>query len=145
MVSHDGICLAQMKKDSDFLKRKDEVADFNSKHKWLKRGISMTHCRYVCSHVAVSLCKLKDPVLWRISCTYCWNLLLHAGFCMLLLCLQRCSLSPLLQSAHALQCSTWRDHTEGLQLHENIRGTSILSIDAGSAEQCSCSLLGSIT
>ena len=49
------MCFAQMKKDSDFLKRKDEVADFNSKHKWLKRGISMTHCRSVCSHSAAGL------------------------------------------------------------------------------------------
>ena len=35
----------QMKKDSDFLKRREEVAEFNKKHKWVKRGISMTHCR----------------------------------------------------------------------------------------------------
>ena len=35
----------QMKKDSDFLKRREEVARFNKKHKWVKRGISMTHCR----------------------------------------------------------------------------------------------------
>ena len=55
MVLDSGICFAQMKKDSDFLKRKDEVADFNSKHKWLKRGISMTHCRCVCSHLAAGL------------------------------------------------------------------------------------------
>ena len=46
-----------MKKDSDFLKRKDEVADFNSKHKWLKRGISMTHCRCVCSSSGCGSCK----------------------------------------------------------------------------------------
>lgn len=37
--------VSQMKKDSDFLKRREEVAAFNKKHKWLKRGISMTHCR----------------------------------------------------------------------------------------------------
>ena len=48
------MCFGQMKKDSDFLERKDEVADFNSKHKWLKRGISMTHCRFVCSHLAAA-------------------------------------------------------------------------------------------
>ena len=48
-----------MKKDSDFLKRKGEVADFNSKHKWLKRGISMTHCRYVCFRLAVGLKKQR--------------------------------------------------------------------------------------
>jgi len=36
----------QMKKSSDFLKRREEVTEFNKKHKWLKRGISMTHCRY---------------------------------------------------------------------------------------------------
>ena len=35
----------QMKKDSDFLKRREEVAAYNKKHKWVKRGISMTHCR----------------------------------------------------------------------------------------------------
>ena len=34
-----------MKKDSDFLKRREEVAAYNKKHKWVKRGISMTHCR----------------------------------------------------------------------------------------------------
>ncbi len=36
----------QMKESSDFLKRREEVTEFNKKHKWLKRGISMTHCRY---------------------------------------------------------------------------------------------------
>ena len=36
----------QMKKSSEFLKRREEVTEFNKKHKWLKRGISMTHCRY---------------------------------------------------------------------------------------------------
>ncbi len=57
MVLDSSICFAQMKTDSDFLKRKDKVADFNSKHKWLKRGISMTHCRCVCSnrYLAASL------------------------------------------------------------------------------------------
>ena len=37
--------VSQMKKDSNFLKRREEVAAFNKKHTWLKRGISMTHCR----------------------------------------------------------------------------------------------------
>ena len=40
----------QMKKDSDFLKRREEVAAYNKKHKWVKRGISMTHCRSAVLH-----------------------------------------------------------------------------------------------
>ena len=43
--SIDISAVSQMKKDSDFLKRREEVAAFNKRHKWLKRGISMTHCR----------------------------------------------------------------------------------------------------
>ena len=68
------MCFAQMKKDSDFLKRKDEVADFNSTHKWLKRGISMTHCRSVCSHLAAGLCRSRDisnPGMAQIIATVC--------------------------------------------------------------------------
>jgi xanthine dehydrogenase molybdopterin-binding subunit B len=37
----------QVKKDAEYEERYKEVVEFNSKHKWVKRGISMTHCRYI--------------------------------------------------------------------------------------------------
>ncbi|KAK9918869.1 hypothetical protein WJX75_007680 [Coccomyxa subellipsoidea] len=37
---------AKVKKDAEYKERYKEVVEFNSKHKWVKRGISMTHCRF---------------------------------------------------------------------------------------------------
>jgi xanthine dehydrogenase molybdopterin-binding subunit B len=35
----------QVKKDADYERRRKEVKAFNKEHLWVKRGISMTHCR----------------------------------------------------------------------------------------------------
>ncbi|BDA48926.1 probable indole-3-acetaldehyde oxidase [Coccomyxa sp. Obi] len=41
-----GLNLGCVKKEAEYEKRRQEVDEFNSKHKWVKRGISMTHCRF---------------------------------------------------------------------------------------------------
>ena len=56
-----------MKKDSDFLKRREEVACFNKKHKWVKRGISMTHCRSASLHLELFWC--EETRLRFLPCT----------------------------------------------------------------------------
>ena len=55
----------QVKEGARYEDRRREIAAFNRAHPWLKRGISITHCRCL---PTICLQKLVSPTLPSITC-----------------------------------------------------------------------------
>lgn len=51
----------QLKQDAHYTKRLAQVQEFNKNSVWLKRGISITPCRYY-SHTALLWCQHLGPL-----------------------------------------------------------------------------------